>query len=440
MSGWWRCGGSLVMVAVTALGAFGADAAKPLQIYFIDLAGAVGNATLLISPSGESMLLDTGPSFTVKRVVEVLKHVGVKQLDYLVVTHYHADHYGATAEIAAQIPIVHFLDHGEGVELGQSDAWWKERRGPWFREGMGKLYDESHKRYVREREKGRHSIVRAGDVLPIKGIEVRAVCAGGQVLAKPLPGAGQPSPPGADLTKRRDDDAEDAQSIGVLVSLGAFRFIYLGDLTWNKENELFAPQNKVGTVDAYVITHHAQSFPKAMGDYYHGLSACPPAEVHGLRPRVAILSLGSRGHRQGDAVAMETVRRSPGLEDVWQTAFVTEGGEKGHNAPPDFCANLNEPGNPVRFLQLTAHADGSFTMRNSRNGFTKTYPAREEVGLPKIRDIDYTFRGRGAEWGRGQQKSCRTGLGTFRCPFCRWAGDRTGRRSRSWCGLLSRTR
>jgi hypothetical protein len=104
----------------------------------------------------------------------------------------------------------------------------------------------------RERRAGEEPLsgVRAGDVLPIKGIEVRAVCSAGQVLPTPLPGAGQPSPPGADLTKRSDDDAEDAQSIGVLVTLGAFRFIYLGDLTWNKENELFAPQNKVGTVDA----------------------------------------------------------------------------------------------------------------------------------------------------------------------------------------------
>ena len=90
----------------------------------------------------------------------------------------------------------------------------------------------------RERRAGEEPLsgVRAGDVLPIKGIEVRAVCSAGQVLPTPLPGAGQPSPPGADLTKRSDDDAEDAQSIGVLVTLGAFRFIYLGDLTWNKEN------------------------------------------------------------------------------------------------------------------------------------------------------------------------------------------------------------
>jgi hypothetical protein len=367
---------SLVVVAVTTFGAFGADAPKPLSIYFIDLAGAVGNATLLVSPSGESMLLDTGPPFTAKRVVEVLKQVGVKQLDYLVVTNYHSDHYGATADIAAQVPIVHFIDHGESVELGKSDDWWKERRGPWFREGMGKLYDQAYRGYVREREKGRHTIIRPGDLLPIKGIEVRAVCSAGQVLARPLPAAGQPSPPGADLTKRGDDDAEDAQSIGVLVTLGAFRFIYLGDLTWNKENELFAPQNKVGTVDAYVITHHAQSFPKAMGDYYHGLSACPPAEVHGLRPRVALLSLGTMGHRQGDSAAMSTVRSSPGLEDVWQTAFVREGGEKDHNSAPDFCANIGEPGNPVRFIKLTAQADASFTVLNSRNGFSKRYSPR----------------------------------------------------------------
>ena len=100
MAGCLGCCCSLVVAAVTALGAFGADAARPLDVYFIDLAGAVGNATLLMSPSGESMLLDTGPPFTVRRVLEVLKQVGLKKLDYLVVTHYHSDHYGGTADIA----------------------------------------------------------------------------------------------------------------------------------------------------------------------------------------------------------------------------------------------------------------------------------------------------------------------------------------------------
>lgn len=371
------CG--LVMAVVAALGWLpGLQAAEGLDIYFIDVGRSVGNATLVVAPSGESMLLDSGPGYSVKRVVEVLKQAGVKQLDYLVATHYHADHFGGAAEIANQIPILHFIDHGESVEAGKSDDWWKQRRGPWFKPEMGKRYDDLYKSYLRAREKGRHTIVRPGDVIPIKGIEVKVLCSGGKVLANPLPGAGAANPACADVDKRGEDDAEDAQSIGVRIAHGPFRFVYLADLTWNTANSLFCPRNLVGTVDAYLVTHHAQSFPKSMGDYYYGLSACPKSEVHGLRPRVAILSLGALGHRQGTSAAMETVRSSPGLEDLWQTEYIEEGGEKEFNSPKQFIANIGGKNDRAYFIKLSAQEDGSFTMMNSRDGFTKRYPAQKQ--------------------------------------------------------------
>jgi hypothetical protein len=352
------------------------QAADSLDIYFVDVGGGVGNATIVVAPSGESMLLDTGPPYTAKRVLEALKLAGVSQLDYLVATHYHSDHFGATAALAEGIKIVHFVDHGESVETGKSDSWWKARRAPWFRPGMGAQYDAMYARYVKAREAGRHLVVGPGDVIPIKAIEARVVCAGGKVLPGPLPGAGASNPACADVDHRGDDDAEDAQSIGVLITHGEFRFIYVGDLTWNVANALFCPENKVGTVDAYVVTHHAQSFPKAMGDYYHGLSACPKSEVNGLRPRVAVLSLGTHGHKEGTSEAIANVRSAPGLEDVWQTSLVRDGGEKDHNAPPELIANIGGINDQARFIKLSAHRDGSFTMSNSRTGFKKHYPLR----------------------------------------------------------------
>jgi hypothetical protein len=220
----------------------------------------------------------------------VTKQAGVKQVDYQVTTHYHADHCGATAALAAQMLILNYVDHGPSVEVGKSDDWWKQRRGPWFRKGMGQEYDQRYNAYLKAREASRHLVVKAGDVVPLEGVELRVLCSGGKILDKALPDAGQENPACADVERRADDDAEDAQSIGVLVTLGKFRFVYLGDLTWNLEHALFCPVNKVGTVDAYLVTHHAQSFAMDMGAYYHGLSACPKSEVHGLRPRVAILS------------------------------------------------------------------------------------------------------------------------------------------------------
>jgi len=161
------------------------------------------------------------------------------------------------------------------------------------------------------------------------------------------------------------------------VQHGKFRFVFLGDLTWNVEHDLFYPRNLVGEVDAYIITHHAQALPQSLGDYYYGLSACPKSEVFGLSPRVAILSLGSFGHRQGTSAAMDTVRSCPSVEDVWQTEYIRGGGEKDHNSPEDFCANLGGPQNRTRYIKISALPDGSFTVTNSRNGFSKTYAVRK---------------------------------------------------------------
>jgi hypothetical protein len=308
-----------------------------------------------------------------KKVVEVFKQAGVKQIDWMVNTHYHADHFGGTAPLAEQMPIIHFVDHGESVEHHRSDEWWKERRRPWFRDGIGKQYDTMYERYLATCAKGQRVTVKPGDTIPMKGVELKVVCAGGKVIESPLPGAGQPN-----ITtdpRRADDDAEDAQSIGTLVTFGNFKFIYLGDLTWNVALDLFAPRNKVGTVDAYLVTHHAQSLPASLGAYYEGLSACPKAEVYGLRPRVAMLSLGTHGHRQGTDEAISNVRSSPGLEDLWQTSLVTEGGEKDHNAAEPFIATLKE-GPELRYIKLAANRDGSFSVTNSRTGYTKHYPAR----------------------------------------------------------------
>lgn len=351
-------------------------AAETLDLYFVDVGGSVGNATVVVTPEGRSLLLDAGPAYAARHVLAVLKEAGVSRLDELVTTHYHADHFGATEAVARGIPIVEFVDHGESVEAGKDDDWWKQRRTPWFRPGMGKAYDALYQGYVQVRTGGTHRVVRPGDVIPAGSVEVKILCAGGKVITTPLPGAGAAGAACAEVDHRSDDDCEDAQSIGVLLSFGTFRFVYLGDLTWNVANDLFCPRNLVGPVDAYLVTHHAQSLPASMGAYYRGLSACPRSELDGLRPRVAILSLGTFGHRQGTPEAIETVLKSPRLEDLWQTERITSGGEKNHNSAESFIANLGGPGGTTRFLKLSARRDGSFTMTNSRNGFTKTYPPR----------------------------------------------------------------
>ncbi len=312
----------------------------PLQVYFIDVEG--GQATLLVSPSGESMLIDAGwPDENGRdrdRIMAAAKLAGLKRIDYLLITHYHRDHVGGVPELAARIPIRTFIDHGPSVETGaQAEALFSA--------------------YERVRAQGRHLVAKPGDKVPIRGLEVEVLTAGGQEITEPLPGAGAPNSACNGVNPREADPSENARSVGVLIQLGKFRLIDLGDLTWNKELELACPTNRIGTVDVYVSSHH--------GLNQSGSSAL----VHGLRPRVAIMNNGAR--KGGSPEAWQTIRSSPGLEDLWQLHFAVAGGKE-NNAPEPFIANLEEEGN---WIKLSARPDGEFTVTNSRNGKSKTYRA-----------------------------------------------------------------
>ncbi len=320
---------------------FGKD--KPLEIYFVDVEG--GQATLIISPSGESMLIDSGyPGFGGRdagRIVAAARAAGLKKLDYMLITHFHADHVGGVPEIAERIPIGTFIDHGPSVETGK-DA------------------DALFTAYTSVAAKARRMVVKPGDKLPIEGIDVEVVTAAGEAIRSPLPGAGQSNPLCADAKQQDEDKGENARSLGTLIRYGKFRMIDLGDLTWNKELELACPVNRIGKVDVYLTTHH-------------GLSSSGPAElVHALAPRVAIMNNGPR--KGGHASAWQIVRTSPGLEDFWQVHYSVEAGKQ-NNAPEEFIANMEEKCE-AHAVKLTANSDGSFAFTNTRNGLSRRYYPR----------------------------------------------------------------
>src|SRR5947199_8950234 len=186
----------VITIASPIAGARGDEPIKTLDIYCIDISASVGNATLIVSPSGETMMLDAGPPRSEQRSLDVMKQADIKQLDYLVNTHFCADHFGATAALAQQIPIRHFVDHGRSAEYQRDDEWWKAHRGPWFKPNMGQDKDALYETYLKAAKTGRHLQVQPGDTVPIKGLDVRVLCANGKVLSEPLPGAGQPNPAG----------------------------------------------------------------------------------------------------------------------------------------------------------------------------------------------------------------------------------------------------
>ena len=339
-----------------------------LQIYVIDVEG--GNATLVVSPSGESLLIDTGnPSNgrDADRVLAAAKDAGLTRIDHLIITHYHGDHIGSLPELTPRIPIRHFIDHGPNIDPMGSGAKFES------------IYKELY-------AKATHTVAKPGDRIPISGLDVRVVTSAGETIKAPLPGAGAPNPYCAAFTPGTNN-LEDPQSVGVHLTFGRFRAIHLGDLTKNKEFELMCPNNRLGTVDVMLGVHHGQATSNA------------EVMVHAVRPRVVIMNNGTR--KGGEPEVMRTLYASPGLEDLWQIHFSLLSGQE-YTVPGMFIANTVDdppPAIPIApaaapppgtgatpppahngtayWIKLTAAQDGSYTVTNTRNGFSKTYtPAR----------------------------------------------------------------
>ncbi len=334
---------------------------KPLDIYFLDTEG--GQATLFVSPSGQSMLVDTGfagnlgaatpaesnaPGITrdADRIMAVLRVANVNVLDYVVITHYHGDHAGNAAELASRIPIRHFVDHGPyTVELQKGR-------------------DAAFLSYLAVREHAHVTTAKPGDKIPVEGLDVQVVSSAGDVLKEPMagaPGAGAPNPLCRDAKlKEQDPTPENFESVGIVVRYGGFRLVDLGDLTWNQEHALACPNNLLGTMTVFHATRH--------GDPHSGA----PQFAHAIHARVAVMNNGER--KGGSPEYWQTVHDMPGLEDFWQIHRSAAGGAE-HNSPEPFLANLNETDHG-HYLKMSVRADGSFTMTNERTGFTKNYSAR----------------------------------------------------------------
>ena len=344
-------------------------AAKTLDIYVVDVEG--GNATLFVSPSGESLLIDTGNGGAAarrdaSRIMAAARDAGVTTIDHLITTHWHGDHVGGLAELATRIPIRHFIDHGANVQPGPGiDEFLKD--------AYPKLY-----------EKGMHTVAKPGDKIAVAGLDIRVVSSAGQVLTTPLSGAGKPNPYCAAF-KPTGNSAEDAQSVGTYVRFGRFRTLHPGDLPTTKEFDLMCPNTRVDSVDVLLGLHHGQDTSNS------------EVLVHAIRPRVAIMNNGTR--KGGWPVVMKTLFSSPGLEDVWQIHFSLLGGQE-YTVPGMFIANgvddqpaampiapaplpsgANAPPPPAHegqayWIKVSAQDDGTFTVTNSRNGFSKKYEPR----------------------------------------------------------------
>ena len=317
-----------------------AEAGKPLQIYFIDVEG--GQATLVVTPAGESLLIDTGwPGYEGRdadRILGAAHQAGLKQIDYVLITHYHRDHVGGVPQLVDGLKVGTFVDHGPNLEDSQVSR-------------------ADYTAYEKAIAGHAHVVVKPGWGLPIKGLQVRVISAAGEHITDPLSGSGEANPYCAAEPAAAVDATENARSVGVMITDGQFRFLDLGDLTKKKELELACPNNLLGTVDLFLVTHHG-------GDLSN-----PKALVWALHPQVAIFNNGPR--KGASPAAWQIVHDAPGLKDVWQLHYAQES-DRDHNIDPERIANVKE-NCEGKYLKVSAGEDGTFTVENGRTGAQKKY-------------------------------------------------------------------
>ena len=324
------------------------SAAQTLAIYFIDVEG--GQSTLIVTPAGESLLVDTGydgfEGRDSKRILAAARDAGIRQIDYLLMTHFHQDHDGGIVELARQIPIKTYFDHGDLVRSPEALA---EARWPPTAAAYGA--------YAAARAKGRHVEPKPGEPLPLKGIEAVWVSSAAATIKAPVPGAGQanaacpPAPPPA------GEKLENPRSTGFHLRFGRFRFVELGDLSGAPLFALVCPASLLGPIDLYLVPHHG------------GADSSYPATFAAVQPRVALLNNGAT---KGASVDVFTALRAlPGV-DVWQLHRSELPGTQ--DVADERIANLDE--STGHWIKAVASEDGSFTMTNGRTGATISYKPR----------------------------------------------------------------
>ena len=424
----------MIVIAAASLLAAQRGATKPLEIWVVDVEG--GKAALYVSPTGQTAMIDTGfpGARDLDRIMAAIADAGVKQIDYLISTHYHVDHIGNVIELANRIPIGTFVDHGATVEGPNVPQVAPGADGIPVTKPREQI-ENFQATYAELYGKAKHLVVKPGDRVPITGLDWRIVTSGGQVLkSPPLPGGGKANPyctgftPMPGITGLNDPD--DAQSVGSVIALGQFRALDFGDMWRTKELELMCPNNPIGPIDLYFASSHG------------AIASGSVPFVYGIQPRVAIMQNGTR--KGGAPEPMQTILSSPRLEALWQmhwsynalleqnspalyianiedmptiagvltapprgagpgraagaaqppapapaapaasaasptaappaaTAPTTSG-----QAPPAPAAGGRGRGNatghtPAYWLRVSAYPDGTFTVSNPRNGFSKTY-------------------------------------------------------------------
>jgi beta-lactamase superfamily II metal-dependent hydrolase len=347
---------SCIVAAVLSAGLLAAPARadqprRGLEIYFIDTEG--GAATLVVTPAGESVLIDCGnpgPRDAERIHKTATEQAGLQAIDRLVITHWHTDHYGGVARLSQLLPIRQFYDHGIPDSLEEDP-----RQFPVLIQAY------------RLASKGQSRTLKPGDEIALKQqegmppVRLRCLCGLG-VTVPDRPGA-PANAVAAEHKPQAEDRTDNARSLGFLLSYGGFRFLDLGDLTWNIEYKLVSPTDKVGPVDVYQVTHHGLEISNN------------PVLIKTVNPRVAVFNNGARkgGHPQVTA----TLRRLPEIQAIYQMhRNVLVGAQE--NTDPALIANPDEKCQGEG-IKLAVAPDGkSYEVTVGRTGKPRRYETRDQ--------------------------------------------------------------
>lgn len=345
---------ALALAALTTLTGADAPPSRGLDIYFIDVMG--GAATLVVTPERESVLIDTGwPGFDdrdPKRIEHVLKDVaGLDHLDHLVTTHWHRDHFGGVEGLAKRVRINHFWDRGlpEDEHADKDDF----HDGPKPDDPLGIAY--------RKASLGKRKVLKAGDSLPLKGeIKALVLAASGKVL----PSGANPGPHNplcADAPADRPEDRSDnARSITLKFTLGAFDFLDCGDLTWNIEKQLVCPVDRIGPIDLYQVTHHGLDISNH------------PTLLQTIAPTVAVMNNGpTKGGLASTVHRLQSIASIQALYQLHKNAKTAAD----DNTNAALIANHDEAGG--QYIHVSVPDDGArFNVRIGPDGRDQLFESK----------------------------------------------------------------